>query len=140
MKGDYIDRKNFTQEELSEMTREFNKLEKEREKIKGVDTMKVIKREDIDLRKRGKNDYLKLSIQIKEGVKEQITKGKNWIVEFAEKELYDLLGSRGRTHISSKFGLSNQIQVELTKLFKKEIYCSFTSTVNKYYISNYIIK
>lgn len=140
MKGEYIDRKNFTQKELTEMSREFDKLEKEREKIKGVERMKVIKREDIDLRKRGKNDYLKLSIQIKEVVKEQIAKGKNWIVEFAEKELYNLLGSRGRTHISSKFGLSNQIQVELTKLFKKEIYCSFTSTVNKYYISNYQIK
>lgn len=139
MKGDHIDT-NFTKKELSEMTREFNRLEKERKKIIGVYTMKVIKREDIDLRKRGKNNYLALSIQIKEGVKEQIAKGKNWIVEFAEKELYNLLGSRGRTHISSKFGLSNQIQTELTKLFKKEIYCSFTSTVNKYYVSNYIIK
>ena len=139
MKGEYIDRKNFTQGELSEMTREFNNLEKEK-KIIGEGSMKVIKREDIDLRKRGKNDYLALSVKIREGVKEQIEKGKNWIVEFTEKELYNLLGSRGRTHISSKFGLSNQIQVELTKLFKKEIYCSFTSTVNKYYISNYIIK
>ena len=140
MKGEYIDTKNFTKRELSEMTREFNKLEKERNKIIGVDTMKIIKKEDINLRKRGKNDYLALSNKIKEGVKEQIEKGKNWIVEFAEKELYNLLGSRGRTHISSKFGLSNQIQTELTKIFKKEIYCSFTSTVNKYYISSYIIK
>ena len=139
MRGDSID-KNFTKKELTEMSREFNKLEKERQKIIGGYSMKIIARQDIDLRKRGKNDYAKLSFHILEGVKEKIEKKKNWIVEFAEKELYNLLGSRGRTHISSKFGLSNQIQIELTKLMKKEIYCSFTSTVNKYYISDYKIK
>jgi len=140
MKGEYIDRKNFTQGELTEMSREFNQLEKERQEIIGEYTMKIIKREDIDLRKRGKNDYKKLASEIKDAVKERIQKKQNWIIELAEKELYKILGSRGRTHISSKFGLSNQIQIELTKEFREEVYCSFTSTVNKYYISNYKIK
>lgn len=98
--------------------------------------MKIIDKKEVELRKRGKNDYNQLFKQISEVVKEK----KSWIVEIAETEVYSVLGSKGRTHLSSKYGLAVQIGKELTGLFKTTVYCAFTSSVRKYYISNSSLK
>jgi len=105
--------------------------------------LKVIEKEDVQLRLKGKNDYKNLWKEVKES-----TKGKKdiWILELKEEELYKILGSKGRKHISSKYGLSFQITKDLTELAKREkgkdtaIYCNFTSSEMVYYISNRPLK
>ena len=116
-----------------------NKLKKIEEEQK---ILKVIEKEDVQLRLKGKNDYKNLWKELKSS-----TKGKDiWIMELKEEELYKILGSKGRKHISSKYGLSFQITKDLTELAKREkgkdknIYCNFTSSEMVYYISNRPLK
>lgn len=104
--------------------------------------MKTISKEDVLLRAKGKNDYKNLWKEIKTSIK-----GKEiWILELQEEELYKILGSKGRKHISSKYGLSFQIMKDLTELATREkgkdknIYCNFTSSEMVYYISNRPLK
>lgn len=104
--------------------------------------LKVIQKDDVQLRLKGKNDYKNLWREVKDS-----TKGKDiWILELSENELYKILGSKGRKHISSKYGLSFQITKDLTELSIKEkgkdkdIYCNFTSSEMVYYISNRPLK
>lgn len=100
--------------------------------------MKVIDQKDVKLRKKGKNDYKNLWKELKPIIEKK--KGEGWIVELEEDEIYKLLGSKGRNHISSKYGLSQEIGKQLTTISKMKVYCNFTQSEMVYYISNESLK
>jgi len=126
--------KGLKKDEEKVMKREFDRLEKERKNIEEGETkMKIVSKSEVQLSKRGKNDYDRLSKDVKKSVGEK----KVWIVEVQEAEVYRILGSKTRKHLSSKYGLGIQVGKELSESFKTRIYCKFTSTKKVFYISNH---
>ena len=124
----------LTKSQEKKMKKQFEEEEKERQKIEegGDYKMKIVEKKDVKVGRRGKNRYDRLHKEILKSVKEK----EAWVVEVEESEVYRILGSKKRQHLSSKYGLSQQIQKALGELFKSKIYSTFTSTKKVFYISN----
>jgi len=129
-----VGKEGLTKSEEKKMQQQFEQEEKERQEIEegGGFKMKIVEKKDVKVGRRGKNRYDRLHKEILKSVKEK----EAWVVEVEESEIYRILGSKERKHLSSKYGLSQQIQKALEELFKSKIYSTFTSTKKMFYISN----
>ena len=101
--------------------------------------MKVIEKEDIQFKAKGANDYKNLWKELKE-IK-MIKEKKNFILEYDEVEIYTIIKSKGRSHLSSKYGLASQLEKDISRLAKKDnkynhIFVKYTNKDKVYYLSN----
>lgn len=129
-----MSKKELTKSEERKMKQQFEAEEKERHEIEegGDYKMKIVDKGEVKVGRRGKNRYDRLHKEILKSTKGQ----EAWVVEVEESEIYRILGSKERKHLSSKYGLSQQIEKALGELFKSKIYSTFTSTKKAFYISN----
>lgn len=110
------------------------KIAKERIKI-----MRIIEKGDIQFKAKGANDYKSLWAELKSI--DIIKNKKDFIIEYNETEIYKIIKSSGRSHLSSKYGLASQLEKDISNLAKRDkkynhIFCKYTNKDMVFYFSN----